>query len=620
MASISGHTHQLSLSEGSDYQPATKRRRLQVSDPASYDGPIDQLTPIAHTYEVDRVGAPPLMLLPLHTSRMNPSEEMYKRYIKLGMQEDIEKILNNYGIDAEEADLKYRHIEPERTSTAVPTLYIRTYRGTEAPPAAQRNCVAEIYRVLTGNKIFATVELIGHRLWAPRKLSHVNVDHPFIAAWKSGLRQRFMNILGVSENLSSKVWSVDVIRLGFEENASENPVVVSVTVDWSADPPDWEFYFGALVAEIREDGFDDVEVEFERGEIFCAGEVEPAHLQKMFSPAHAEKQANLPFIRPGSNIGNGTATDPQEPLNAVGAVGVVVEIVEIQTGALVATLALTNHHVIRCGLKGFIHPTPADPTAKTKQDLIPHVYRSPSFCAISQSSKNAKKLLESKKTINPAWPEDVKRLHQEEIDSLKRLIEKLDGPNYPVQEMGCVFYSGGLNERHMGHGRLDLAGIRLEGAVLDNASNDISHRADEWAADHKPLARKICGFDKNFGKDARDAYTEEVYKIGAMTGCTHGTISTEKIFTVRLPWHEKKDFSSEIAVVGESGLAAEPFSWPGDSGAAIFDAGGLLLGLMFAGQPKLNCEQPLTYMIPIWAILEDIKKQSNNKYEVRLKA
>lgn len=69
-------------------------------------------------------------------------------------------------------------------------------------------------------------------------------------------------------------------------------------------------------------------------------------------------------------------------------------------------------------------------------------------------------------------------------------------------------------------------------------------------------------------------------------------------------------------MIGES-LAPEYCT--GDFGAAVFDAGGILLGLQYSGQVKLNTAGPLTYTIPIHAILGDIKRLPNGVYEARLK-
>jgi hypothetical protein len=140
--------------------------------------------------------------------------------------------------------------------------------------ANQRNCVADLYNLLQALRIFGpqgavTVELIGYELWGSRSISHVEVNHPFHAAWETSLRQTFLNFLAVSQKLQGKVYSIDVVRLGFDlENSANNPVVVSITVDLSLDPPDYDSIKSGMLQSLRDAGFPSVRVEFERGEVW----------------------------------------------------------------------------------------------------------------------------------------------------------------------------------------------------------------------------------------------------------------------------------------------------------------------------------------------------------------
>jgi len=90
MASTIDHTRQIS---STSHYPDTKRRRVQVSDATSYDGPMDGLSLIPHTYQSSRIGAPPLMLLPLASSEIDERSELYLKYNAPQTQEDIDRIL-----------------------------------------------------------------------------------------------------------------------------------------------------------------------------------------------------------------------------------------------------------------------------------------------------------------------------------------------------------------------------------------------------------------------------------------------------------------------------------------------------------------------------------------------
>jgi hypothetical protein len=68
--------------------------------------------------------------------------------------------------------------------------------------------------------------------------------------------------------LKGNIWSTNLLRLGFYlRTLSANPVTVSVAVYWAVDPPDYQFAMDRMRSRLDEEGFKDVEVEFERGEI-----------------------------------------------------------------------------------------------------------------------------------------------------------------------------------------------------------------------------------------------------------------------------------------------------------------------------------------------------------------
>lgn len=88
-------------------------------------------------------------------------------------------------------------------------------------------------------------------------------------AYKQGLMEEFHKLMDSSEELSNNICSIDLLRLGFDkDNPSNNPIVISTTVDWSIDPPVYLHVQKKIVERLREERFSEVEVEFERGEIW----------------------------------------------------------------------------------------------------------------------------------------------------------------------------------------------------------------------------------------------------------------------------------------------------------------------------------------------------------------
>jgi hypothetical protein len=89
--------------------------------------------------------------------------------------------------------------------------------------------------------------------------------------------------------------------------------------------------------------------------------------------------------------------------------------------------------------------------------------------------------------------------------------------------------------------------------------------------------------DDEFGKVVNNEIEKKegrVYKIRAKSGCTTGHVNGKKAHTVNLPWHKEGDYSSGVAVIGESN---NWFSLMGDSASGVFNVYGQLLGLLYTG-------------------------------------
>lgn len=324
------------------------------------------LSNLQHTYEADRVGVPPVKLLPLGTEVLDDDNPIWRKFHQTrDLQQDIEQVIKKFKINVHEKDLvlRYDGFEPA-PENSVTTFYIQTQQDSTAGPADQRAFVVELYHLLRDgynfkNEFAVTIELIGHRLWAPREICHLEFDHPFFQAWQDRLEGEFMKTLqNQPPDLVGKWRSVDVVRLGFDlGNRAKNPVTVSITVDWSVDPPTWKNAHKIMLDLIKSESFNyQVEVEFERGEIFMVGDEDQTEgpRPRRITPA----QAVVPGIRPGCSISGGTAQMPAEPVRSSGTGGVVMEVVEKNTSSqeILATVLLTNYHVARFNLKGFQLP------------------------------------------------------------------------------------------------------------------------------------------------------------------------------------------------------------------------------------------------------------------------
>ncbi|KAJ5046373.1 uncharacterized protein L3040_003617 [Drepanopeziza brunnea f. sp. 'multigermtubi'] len=493
MTSVLGSHRPLSPDLYARNIPKSKRRRIQVSDTRSWDGPEDGLSVLNHTYET------------------------------------ISGIPCKYNIEVEnEIDglLWLRNLEDSNPDEARLTLYIQT----------------------------------------PRYYSFV---------LENQRQDRY---------IAGKVHSMNVLRFGFDmEDSAKNPVVLTITVDYSLDPPAWVDLCGSMLNCFKTELVDDVPIEFERGEVFLS----------------VDRREELKMSKP------------------VGTAGVVLEIFKAGATELLTTVVLTNHHVIQVDNHGY-SVLAQQCLAK---DISPCVFRSPNFGAIKSTiSALEAEMAELDVDIPVLEGEGLEEI-EEDIEKVRRLIRKVQDPDYPVQQLGCVWYSGGFSRKVPGlGGRLDVAAISLENEAALNASNDISHRADEWKQLARPRVTAIKDIDTNFGTAISHHDTQRVFKIGAMTGCTTGNICPDTRSKFRLGWHPETDMTDEISIVGDGDLYTDMFGWEGDSGAAIFNAGGKWLGLLYGGQTSLNSRQLLTYVIPASAIIADMVELSGYKIDVRLKA
>ncbi|KAI6143785.1 hypothetical protein BKA82DRAFT_1005565 [Pisolithus tinctorius] len=96
-----------------------------------------------------------------------------------------------------------------------------------------------------------------------------------------------------------------------------------------------------------------------------------------------------------------------------------------------------------------------------------------------------------------------------------------------------------------------------------------------------------------------------VVKNGKTTGTTFGRLSGMESFVRTYPEYDIKKTSIEIAVYPYSRKDGA-FSAPGDSGAAVVDSKGRLVGLIVAGAGKLE-EIDVTYLTPYWWIEKQMK-------------
>lgn len=96
-----------------------------------------------------------------------------------------------------------------------------------------------------------------------------------------------------------------------------------------------------------------------------------------------------------------------------------------------------------------------------------------------------------------------------------------------------------------------------------------------------------------------------VFKRGAKTGQTVGTVNPVKSVTRTLVKGDKTEYTVDTLAVTVVGLPETPFSMEGDSGSAVIDEQGRVLAMVWGGPPDRS---DLTYATPIEFIFDRMRQ------------
>jgi hypothetical protein len=329
---------------------ASDRRRRQRTTDESWQSGGTALSNVDHTCEKFRVGAPSLYLLPLSNYRVEETEPEYRIFNDL--QPSFEEVLAVEGIDYEEVAIYHRRIKGPAPSNPKEDLTILVH-ATWAEGTSEerwRSSVEAMRAILIQRNLqYITVEILSWELESPKYMSVVEAGHPFVEAYSTGIRDKVKAILNEEPDLEENWWAIDVIRLGYDSDRKDNPIVISITVDWSLDPPNWATAERLIQDTLNEGGFREIEVLFQRGEV------------QLFTFAFAENKVFVPpmlpkeyIVKPGASI-SGTSylkdTAGAFLRGPFGSVGVIMRV--FKGGELHGHYVLTNYHVIRPWIPGW---------------------------------------------------------------------------------------------------------------------------------------------------------------------------------------------------------------------------------------------------------------------------
>ena len=184
------------------------------------------------------------------------------------------------------------------------------------------------------------------------------------------------------------------------------------------------------------------------------------------------------------------------------------------------------------------------------------------------------------------------------------------------QPLGVPWMCSGFLDRTKTGSRLDYCLIEMDPARIGD------NRIPDKSAWIRPFRYPIC-YGQQMRGIASCSTSTQVFKIGARTGATSGTINGIKS-DVKMDWDDVLgiDSSSEYMFIGEFDEFSQRhalFSLPGDSGSMIFDDTGAWVGLAFGGAKKQQASTAMpVYVTDAQTLLDEMHQKSGGKYTFEL--
>ena len=658
MAQISYPTPSATASSESGSRSA-KRRRIQDSSSDALDLTINTgsaASSLTWTAEPYRVGIPPLQILPLENRALRSPSPLSARFKVLEPQ--IHQILRAREVlfDSDDVEVVYRVIPGDDQTDDDLTCYIPATWTNDGDAQKWWDAANDLRRLFITDSAFTRnlkVELISWQLTAARDISVVERNHPLVGLWRPSINPRIHEILNKYTKLKDGWLTVDVLRIGFStEMASVTPVTISITVDWHLDRRDWYSAEREMRAMLTDKGFSEVEVSFERGDVYPTAGFELRLPPKSATGMHEIYQNDYPTkIHMGFEFGPAryfTIGEGGPGISGPTAtVGGYLEIREKNGGdKAFKKYALTNYHCVRAAIEGY--SLDKDAKGKPREAAIPEgsmlrdvdavgltpewkaresmKYESPSRRKHNFSIQYHNKRIDSYEkyrleAIKEAIDDDGRSLGRRiaEEQAKERKIQYFDNG---FQNLGKLWMASGYLQRTKDNGRIDLALLELNpGRVGNNTVPDQSL----WESKGFLPPDEACGkLLKRVGSCKDGSSMPNVFKFGSRTGATSGQFnsikSDVKIKSDR--YIRTTDHSTEYVFISDpkDPEGGKDFADHGDSGSFVFTYHGVWVGVIFGGTDKQNVnDKTLTYVIDAEEALAWISGQEGGaKYEVRL--
>lgn len=563
-------------------------------------------------------------------------------------REEAAKVAKKHDVDYDDVDFipLVRGIRPPE-----PTVLI-VAKWTKESTTAWKEIVAEVKQyvdreLLRSNlQIHVRVEIIDPQLLEPKVLGPVlgipRLEHD----WPE-IQKTVFNMLESSVPTRGGVNALSIIRLGHCEDWKLNPVTVFISMNREISDTSWWGVLGriqgyldtfpyGLIAHIENNSVDPCSFELLKPK-------DPESSSHEIWRGDYQTRVNL-----GDSIGPSlylTTEDDGEKHNpGLGTMGFYVDI-KTQSRLEWTTYGVTNYHVVRPCFDGFsLAKVKEKGREKLEADapifgsdchdadyngVVPNRpfqrqnTEAPPRQTHNMTISRLRMVLGRFRTPPPhARPQERAEHHQKRDRLELELNQKLAFFDQDKHLLGPPWLSSGFNRKSPSNQRLDWALIEVpEGRRGSNVLPDYYSTWIEQPLDEKLLPhRDACGIPlKNPGGQSIHSMKEGdvVFKRGARTGCTSGTYQRLKTSVVLRHDKYTRTTSDEYMFIPHPelfGSTMPAIADRGDSGAAVWNASGELLGLMFTGlSPQGTENRGYSFITPIEDVLADIKRISHGK-------
>ncbi|KAG8666516.1 hypothetical protein FPOAC2_11630 [Fusarium poae] len=580
-----------------------------------------------------RTVSPHLRRLPLHEARIALPEAV-RQLAAVIHHKTIEK-LQQYELLDDDTEINVGMYGTHGESDIRPTVFIITewkptkeQMRTKSVQEITEFATLEVRR-LDQNVGAVQVDMIDPRLVRNVYYGPIKNQPQLFNRWDQ-MKALVLHRLEVFDFTRGQMTSIILFHYGLNESYTQNPITIYISVEYTCPETCWPTTIEDIQRNLAKHGFPvlNIHIEHNIGFQMAFENLEPTggspqeiqdkiYKNNLFLDGDYQTLVNL-----GDSIGAAKYISvsgvKKSPL--IGTLGCYVEIKTAQNQTW-ETYGLTNYHVVRPTIRGFqlkvdgqgkssmAYPQKPSQLWKADEEGLKLRTNVPSEAMESPSrikhNHTAWVLNQQIRQINARTHQNAasEQTRQRAVQALNSKTAFFDGYSHIL---GKVYCGSGFKHRSRENNRLDWSLIKVN---QKRTGTNLLPGQDAWK--NELLDEPFDTFGIRL-KNATQSISEQTtgqrcfkaFKLGATTGAAVGVFHEIKMdVQLKDDKHLGAWVSSEYVFQPRSGR----FAAPGDSGSAVYDDQGCIVGLLFTGQtPNNGPESGIGYVTPIEYVFEDI--------------